>query len=272
MSLLRIIVTVAVLIPVLLLLFQNLLIYHPRPYTADTATRSPFLVPLPYTTAQGSQQAYYLQPRSDPTRLPRRLWIVFPGNATRALDLVNFFDPVPDPRDGYLLIDYPGYGKCQGSPSPATIQASADAAFAKLAESLHTQPSVLEQDINLLCQSIGCATGLNFAVHHPIDRIVLCSPFTTMRDMARRVVGWPLCWLLIHNCDNPARLRELATRPHPPRITIFHDTDDTTVPIAMGRRLASMFPQMITFHEVPGAEHNTILSDAQPQILAAMRD
>jgi hypothetical protein len=264
---LRILITAAVAIVVLLLLFQNLLIYHPRKYSFDFSVRYPFLVPLAYTTAQGRQQSYYFPPRLSPGQPPHRFWVVFPGNGSRALDWMDFLDPPADPRDGFLLIDYPGYGACRGSPSPATIEASAEAAFAALAESLHSQPALLESNLNLLCQSIGCATGLNFAVHHPVDRIILLSPFTSLRDMARLAIGWPLCWLLIHNFDNSARLRELAARPNPPRVIIFHGDADTLVPITMGRQLAAMFPAMITFQSVPGAGHNTILHDARPQIM-----
>ncbi len=123
----------------------------------------------------------------------------------------------------------------------------------------------------MLGHSLGAATGLNFAARHPVERIVLIAPFTTMRAMARRSVGWPLCWLLLHNYDNRARLRELAARPHPPRIAIFHGEDDQFIPVAMGRGLAAMFPGMIAFHPVPGAGHASVL-DAWPQISDFMRE
>ena len=126
--------------------------------------------------------------------------------------------------------------------------------------------------LNLLCLSIGCGTGLNFAVKHPADRIILAAPFTSLRDMARRTVGWPLCWLLMHNYDNRARLADLSARGHPPRIDIFHGDDDQTVPISMGRELASKYPAMSTFHAVPGAGHNTVLANARSEIFALMRD
>lgn len=268
----RIFIGTAIGLIFLLLFFQDRLIYHPRRYTIDAATRYPSIIPLSYTTSQGLQQAFYLPPRFRPTDPPARLWVLFPGNGSLALNWVNFLDPPPASREGFLLIDYPGYGNCHGSPAPATIQTSAEAAFACLAQSLRTQPALLDQNLNLLCHSIGCAAGLNFAVRHPVDRIILLAPFTSLRDMARRTVGWPLCWLLLHDFDNRARLRELAARPHPPRILILHGADDQLVPVSMGRQLASMFPAMITFHDIPGADHNTILDDAHNQIYAAMRE
>jgi uncharacterized protein len=271
MSALRILVVAALAIVVLLLLFQNLLIYHPRHYGGEAHDRFPFVVPIPYATAQGRQQAFYIQPRVSPGEPPRRLWVAFNGNGSLALDWAAYFDPPPDPRDGFLLIEYPGYGFCEGSPSPAGIEASAEAAYAALAQSMHTQPAVLDGRLNLICQSIGTGAGLNFAVHHSVDRIILLAPFTSLRDMAKRLIGWPLCWVLVHNFDNRARLRELAARPAPPRITIFHGNDDMTVPNAMGRELASMFPAMIQFQEIPGAGHNNILPSSLGQVCAILR-
>jgi pimeloyl-ACP methyl ester carboxylesterase len=233
------------------------------------SARNLALVSLAYSTSQGRQTAFYLPPRNLPLR---RLWVLFPGNGSLALDWLNFLDPPPDPRDGFLLIDYPGYGDCQGFASPDHIQESAEAAFGSLAQSLHTEPGVLEAKLNLLCLSIGCATGLNFAVRHPVDRIILVAPFTTLRQMARRVVGWPLCYLLMHNFDNGDRLTELAARANPPRVTIFHGDADQTIPMAMGRQLAGLHPGMITFHAVPGAGHNTVLFNARSQISAIMRE
>ena len=77
-----------IVVVLLLLLFQDRMIYHPRPYAEDPAGRYPGIVALQYQTGQGRQQAYYMPPAQG--ALPGRLWVVFPGNASRALDWVNF--------------------------------------------------------------------------------------------------------------------------------------------------------------------------------------
>jgi pimeloyl-ACP methyl ester carboxylesterase len=264
-SLLRITLTVIMIVVILLLLFQDKLIYHPHPYHPGELASHPRIIPVAYVTSQGPQQSYYLPPRATPVR---RLWVVFPGNGSCALDWASYLEAAPDSHDAFLLIDYPGYGASSGHPSPAAIQESAQAAYAHLAASPATQPAALLPSVNLFCHSL--AAGLNFAVQHPVDRIVLFAPFTSLRDMARRRVGWPLCYLLRHNFDNRARLAALAARPHLPRVTIFHGTDDTVIPISMSRSLAAAHPAMITFNPVPGAGHNTILQDAALQVTAAL--
>jgi pimeloyl-ACP methyl ester carboxylesterase len=137
---------------------------------------------------------------------------------------------------------------------------------------LKTTPSDLDPRLNVLGHSIGAAAALQFAAHHPVRRVVLAAPFTSLRDMARRTVGCPLCYLLRHNFDNRARLAELAARPQPPSVVIFHGTDDALIPEQMGRSLAGMFPRIVAFHEVEGADHNSVVFAAETQIFAAMND
>ena len=57
----------------------------------------------------------------------------------------------------------------------------------------------------------------------------------------------------------------------PTRITIVHGEADSIIPVAMGRELAALDPERITFHGVPGADHNDLIGVAVEVILAAMR-
>ena len=121
------------------------------------------------------------------------MWVMFAGNGSLALDWLNYLDPAPNPHDGYLMVDYPGYGDSQGNCSPRTIEESAEKAFRTLAATLHTEPAALESDLNLVGLSIGCATGLNFAVHHPVKRIILLwrrlPPMRAMAQTHRRMAA-----------------------------------------------------------------------------------
>jgi len=182
---------------------------------------------------------------------------------------MEFVSSYPSTQDAFLLIDYPGYGSCEGSPSRKTIQESSDAALAALAGHLGVKVAVLEPRLRLLGHSLGAASALGFASAHPVSRVVLLAPFTTLRDMARRSVGWPLCYLLLDNFDNRARLQEITRRSPSPSIDILSGTDDSVIPFRMGQELGRSFAH-VHFTPVPGAGHNTIISEAEPQIFAAM--
>ena len=252
---------------------QHKLIWSPQHYGAEYKEMLPKrAVELRYSTTQGKQCVLYIPPRKGSAGPPARLWVLCGGNGSLALDWTNLVLEDPNRQDGFLLIDYPGFGNCEGSAEPGSISESMEKAMTELATHLHTTPDELDRRLNVLGHSIGCAVVLEFACRHPVHRVVLLAPFTSLRDMAQKRVGWPLCYLLLHNFDNRARLGQLAGRPEPPRVAIFHGKKDEVIPERMGRELANMYPKMIMFHEVPEASHNSIADDAEMEIYSAMND
>ncbi len=250
--LLRIVLLVVLLISGVLLIVQARLIYIPHPYPPDVPLRAG-IERLAFTTAAGPQVCWYM-----PGRAIDRLWLCFAGNASQAR---MWGDLLSDPPCGLLLIEYPGYGESAGSPSPASILAATEGAVTALRARLGTLPPTL----GVLGHSLGAATALQYAAVHPVQRIVLVSPFTRMVDMAARVVGWPFCHLLLHRFDNRARLDEICATAAPPPIELFHGTDDEVIPFAMGKALAEAHPA-IRFHPVAGGDHNGILVDIAAQL------
>ena len=268
----KLIALLSIAIPLLLLVGQHAMIYHGCPYRPSYQARLPArAVELRYATAQGRQLSFYLPPMNSELRGPKRVWAMFPGNASLALDWIHFAAQAPDSHDGFLLIEYPGYGDSEGSASPASIDEAAEKAFDELAAKLAIDRQLLDGRMNVIGLSLGCGAALQFAARHPANKVILIAPFTSLQDSARRLVGFPLCRLLLHNFDNRARLAELAARSPAPAVTIFHGSDDITVPPRMGRELAGLFPKMITFHEIAGADHNSVLPEALPEIYEAMK-
>ena len=257
-----------VVIPAALLYFrQHSFIYYPRKYAPGyERVLPPGGVPLRYTTMAGNQVAFYVPPRSGAAQ-PARLWVMFTGNASVALDWLDVVAMSRNEGDGFLLIDYPGYGASEGVAAIATTRGSADNAVSALAEHLQLSKADLSARLSVVGLSLGAAAALDFAAGHPIQRAVLIAPFTSLRDMAAQLFTKPASLLLLENYDNRARLLELAARKSPPRITIFHGTADTLIPPEMGRQLAESAPAITTFVPVQGATHDTIVSDALPHII-----
>lgn len=264
-------VAIVTLTPVIFLLScQSSLIYHPNSYRAEyeTRLREANGVRLRFHTSQGSQTAFYIPPRANTSGLPQTIWLCFCGNGSLALDWLHFTGAW-DANFAYLLVDYPSYGDCEGKPTPGRIRESSKAAFAALAQHLQVPKADVRPRLAVLGHSLGCAAALMAAEDLDVRRGVLLSPFTSMTDMGRIVLGWPLCYLNLHRFDNRKTLRHVATRADA-RIVIFHDSDDEVIPVRMGRELAAAHPQAVTFHEVPGAHHNDILSRVDGQIGQAM--
>lgn len=257
-------------VTLLLYAIQDRLIYFPRPYGSldDLPER---VSRIDFQTSEGNQTCFYLSPRDSSSPLPPELWVLFGGNASLALNWLEFAGRYPDSSTGFLLIDYPGYGLCEGKPTPATILESSRKALTGLAMHLNTQREELESRTSVLGHSLGAAAGLEFAATLPVRRLVLISPFTSLHDMARRSVGTPLCYLLRHDFDNRARLRDLLNTPLPPHVTIIHGEWDEVVPVEMGRELAGLFPGRLEYREIPRGDHNSIVSQAEPYIVKQMQ-
>jgi pimeloyl-ACP methyl ester carboxylesterase len=262
-------ILIVILTPVIgLLVLQSRMIYHPRPYGAAEldAFRSSGGDRIEYETSQGRQVAYYLPPRE--ASPAGKIWLCFAGNGSLALDWLPLADRW-DPHFAYLLIDYPGYGECTGAPNPARIRESSHAAFAALAKKEGLDETRMRNRVCVLGHSIGCASGLMAAADLKAPQVVLISPFTSMYEMARRVVGWPLCCLNRHGFDNRSELQKLNDQGA--AVTIFHGVDDEVIPVAMGRELAAAFPAHIKLHELPHLHHSDIVWAAAREIGDAMK-
>ena len=247
------------------------LYYKTRQYDAATLAlirATPRVVEIEYRTSAGRQVSFYVAPEREPTQPPEQLWLLFGGIDTLAFGWHQWMKDLPNKNCGLLLIEYPGYGLCEGLPRAKTILESSRAAWAALARHLDSPPQRLERNLGLLGHSLGSLTMLQFAPHVAAQRLVLISPMTSLAEQTKQMygpfVGVPLSLINPDRYDNRARLRELVRRPNPPRITIIHGGADAVVPVAMGRELAALAPSLTTYYEIPGAGH--------PGLIAAQLD
>lgn len=256
---------------VLLLGCQERLMYFPHSYSSGQ--REEFRAAggreVEHEISCGRQVAFYLPPRGAAgSGLPRRLWLVFAGNASLALDWFPVLREAPE-GNGFLFIDYPGYGRCEGTPNPPAVLEGGTSAVRALARLLGVEPAALAARTGVLGHSLGAAAALMVAEELRLREVILIAPFTTMTEMALQVVGWPLGHLNRHRYDNRARVAALV--PAGARIHIFHGTADDIIPLEMGRRLAETSPG-ITFHPLKGADHVTVIDEAQAAIFSLMRE
>lgn len=231
---------------------QGRLIYPAPRYPAGTlAHLPPGVEPLRYRTGEGEQVSFYRPPPAGGA--PLRLWLLCGGNGATALAWCDLLDALPDAAAGVLLLDYPGYGANPGSCTPGRILDASEAAVAALARRLGLPRAALDARLGVAGQSLGAAAALQYAARHPVRRIVLAAPFTSMVEMGHRVLCWPCGQLIWHRFDNRARLDEALAHMPPPPVLILHGDGDRLIPIAMGRELADAHPGRVAFRAVPGA-------------------
>jgi uncharacterized protein len=241
---------------------QHSLVYHPRPYDDSYAYALPADgEEINYLAGTAKYSAYFL-PGAKP--LPRRLWLAFCGNGSLALDWTNILRDYPWNGDAFLLIDYPGYGKNGGYATIASTRASADAALKALSDKLQIDKNHLR--LCTIGHSLGSAVALDFAARHNVERVVLISPFTTLREEAATMFGGWISRLLVESYDNRENLAETMRRNPNVRVAIFHGTNDEVIPVRMGRELAREFP-FTEFLAVKSADHMTVLNHGHDKII-----
>lgn len=260
---------------VLLFAVQRSLMYYPQPYPAGFERQfGEVVAPIEFDAGEGRQMAFYLAPRKGTVHeAPERLWVLFHGNASRALDWLasDLVDLHPDAEAGFLLVDFPGFGASEGSPSRTGIIENGVLAFKALADRFGEDPEDLARRTGVLGYSMGAAAGMEFAVRHPVRAVVVISPFTSIMDMARRLYG-PFRHVALDRFDNMARLDELAAREDPPTVWIFHGTADPIIPADMGRQLAARQPAITRLAMDDGGDHDWIIQRMGPRMQQAMLD
>jgi uncharacterized protein len=262
---------VIALIPLVTLIgCQEKMLYFPRPYGAETTAHWEQMTQgkrIDYKTSQGNQRAF-LQGN---LKSPRNLWIFCGGNGTLALDWSDWLLEHAPKEDAWLLVDFPGYGDCEGSPTPGRIRESLKTAVPLALADIGRGGEVDPNRLRFFGHSLGAAAGLIGATDYKIQRGVLLAPFTSTMEMGRHVTGMPVGFLVWHRFDNAARIDELSKRG-PGRVIILHGTDDEAIPVWMSRKLAERQPGLIRLREIPGGRHNSIPETNADELAEALRE
>lgn len=149
-----------------------------------------------------------------------------------------------------LLVEYPGYGISSGhSPSEKSIYADA---FSMLKHVQDTH-SFKKSHTILFGQSLGTGVAMELAARHMAGLVILVSPFTSMRDVAKH--HYPdmlVSMLLSENYDSISKASSVDIP-----VLVIHGEKDRVVPHAMGLRLHEKLKHssIISIH---GAGHNDI--------------
>ena len=151
-----------------------------------------------------------------------------------------------------LLFDYHGYGRSRGRPDEATTYADARAAR----DALLARDGVDPARVLYLGESLGAAVALELALAHPPAGLILQSPFTSVRDIAR--VHYPYVPRALVPDAYPSldRIRRLRAP-----LLVLHGADDRVVPLLHGEAVCDAAPEPKRLEVFPGAAHNDLPRD-----------
>ena len=239
------VVLVVLFVVVTLRLVSRSLIYpgSPVPFPPDLERRLPGArLLLRYRSADGIRLEGALLRSPDPSG---PVAVCFHGNAESAAQGLAWAGTLVENGIGVFLPEVRGFGGLPGRPTEKHLYADGEAALNALkAEGIGPERTVL------LGRSLGSGIAVELALRHPCKQLILVSPYTSMVDMGRLVVG-PLAPLVVPDrFDNLGKIGRLRMP-----IVILHGTRDEVIPVRMGRALAAAAPGARLI-EVPEASHN----------------
>ena len=134
--------------------------------------------------------------------------------------------------------EYPGYGLAPGQPSSESIDATGRAIAIALCSHLRTPP----ERVVVMGRSIGTGPAAALAawfnspssqtgIRHPISMLLLHSPYTSLRDMARSMVG-SVGGLILQRWHTAETLKHIGCP-----VLILHAREDDVIPYQYAERL-----------------------------------
>ena len=171
-------------------------------------------------------EAIYMPPPGG-TVLPAPTLLFAHGNAEVIDDWPAHLATLRELGLSLLLVEYPGYGRSDGTPSQDSVRAAMRAGYDWLA----ARPEVDRTRIIGLGRSLGGGAVCALSGDRPLAALVLSSAFTGVRPFS---AGMLLPSLLVRDpFDNLAAVRSFAGP-----VLVVHGTRDRTIPYVHGQQLA----------------------------------
>lgn len=182
------------------------------------------------------------------------IWLMMHGNAGQAADR-EYVLPRLSGQDSLYVLEYPGYGAREGSPSMDAINQAASEAYELLRKRHPNTP------VCVLAESIGSGPACVLAREKvPPDKIVLVVPFDTLANVAAKHFPLLPVRLLLRDTWNNVE----ALRNHSGPVEIFAATEDNVIPISHAKTLANQVPG-VQFTAITGG-HNEWSDNPQVKI------
>jgi uncharacterized protein len=227
---------------------EKQLIYFPERYPggiyADAQRLCPELEDVSLEASDGVKLHAWFAPPQTPTERTL-LWLHGnAGNISHRLDMLLRLVRLPA---RVLLLDYRGYGKSEGTPSEEGLYRDARAAW----DWLTTVRGVSAKNVVIFGKSLGGAPACELALNVEAAGLIVQSSFTSVPDMASRVLPLVPKFLVTTQMDSVNKVGQISC----PKLFV-HGPKDEVVPYSHGRKLFEAACEPKEFLDVPDAGHN----------------
>jgi Hydrolases of the alpha/beta superfamily len=229
------------------------IVFHPRkdgveppPGYAGQGYRDVFLA-----TSDGVRIHCWFVPVYDTAPAARGTVLFFHGNAGNIGDRIYSIETFRRLGMDVLIVDYRGFGRSEGRPTPAGVAQDALAAWRWLTEERRIPP----EKILVFGRSVGGAVAMELMRHVRPRALILESTFSSLPEMVRVDALVPLARLLVGDVWNSAEVAASLTVP----TLAIHSPNDRIVPYRYGERLYEAVASEKRFVEIFGGHNDGFL-------------
>lgn len=175
-----------------------------------------------------------------------RALIYYGGNAESIEANIPFFRSL-NPEYTIYLLPYRGYANNPGKPSEEALYNDAVEIFNAIQDK--------HESISLMGRSLGSGVATFVAANHPIDRLILVTPFDSVENVAKDIYWmFPVSWMIKDRYASVDRAKEINAKTY-----IFVAERDRVIPRKRTEQLIEAFTHKeIEVFLVSGANHNNI--------------
>jgi len=248
---------------VIIMIFEERFVFFPSGYSEDFYR----------SAAVGLDPADHWFQAEDGTRLhawfveaksPVGVLLYFHGNAGNLAHRSEKIRRLRNVGFSAFIIDYRGYGRSEGSPAEDGAYQDARAAY----DYLVSLPGIDSSSIIVHGTSLGGAIAVDLAVNRPVKAMILESTFSSAADVASIAYPFlPARFLMRTRFDSESKLPSTQIP-----LLFIHGSDDSIIPIRLGRKLFEAASEPKEFHVIPGADHNDVFVVGGERYTALIRD
>lgn len=183
-----------------------------------------------------------------PAKPGRAVVLFFHGNGDFLAGLVGRFKAITADGTGLVALSYRGYAGSSGAPSEDGLLRDAVVAYSFAAARYDAR--------RIVAWGFSLGTGVAVAVasEHPVGKLILEAPFTSIVDVAASHFPFiPVRLLMRDRFRSDERIAQV-TAP----LLIVHGAQDPTIPIAFGERLFALAHEPKQFVRIPGGGHDDL--------------
>jgi hypothetical protein len=235
---------------VLVFLGQRKFIYHPYRPARELSNQA--AASHGFQAWENDQHQFIGWKKVAKTQRDHAQILIVHGNAGCAINRLDYAEEMQglEPMDIYIL-EYPGFGQREGTPTQASLFQAATEAFGLLSK---TGP------VYVLGESLGTGVAAYLAGTFPqnIAGVFLIAPYNNLTDVAQRQMPmFPVRWLLKDRFPSDTFLQA-----YPGPIGVLLAGNDDVVPNQFGRKLFDGYQGPKKVWEIADAGHNDLVSQS----------